>query len=93
LLPMIIELNTIKRDKVSLYSTGSKLVVTNRFITELVVWTDIILSSSKSTLIEDLGYKPWYLYFDISIFKPENYNLLISNKDSAVGKGYLTLKT
>src|SRR5665647_3003974 len=44
LLPMIIELNTIKRDKVSLYSKASLLVVINKFISELVIYTDIKLS-------------------------------------------------
>lgn len=91
LLPMIIELNTIKRDKVSLYSLTSKLVITNKFVSELVIYTDIKLAGTKSILIDDLGYKPWYSYFDISAVNPEHFNQLISKKDSAVGKGYLTI--
>lgn len=91
LLPMIIELNTIKRDKISLYSLGSKLVVTNKFTSELVIYTDIKSSGSKSILIDDLAYKPWYSYFDIPSANSINFSYLISKKDSAVGKGYLTV--
>jgi len=92
LLPMIIELNTIRRVKISLYSLGNKLAVSNKFIQELVVYTDIKLSGSKSILIDDLKHKPWYSYFDMSALAPQSFNLLISKKDSAVGKGYLTLQ-
>jgi len=91
LLPMIIELNTIKRDKVSIYSIATKLMITNKFISELVVYTDIKLSGSKSLLIDELSYKPWYSYFDMSGVVPATFSILLSKKDSAVGKGYLTI--
>lgn len=91
LLPMIIELNTIKRDKVSLYSLASKLVITNSFVSELTIYTDIKSSGSKSILIDDLAYRPWYSYFYLSTGNTEHFNQLISKKDSAVGKGYLTI--
>lgn len=91
LLPMIIELNTIKRDKVSIYSIGSKLVITSKFVSELIVHTDIKLSGSKSILIDELSFKPWYAYFEISTSIVDKFNILISKKDSAVGKGYLTV--
>jgi hypothetical protein len=92
LLPMIIEFNTIKRVKISLYSLGNKLAVSNKFVQELIVYTDIKLSGSKSILIDDLKHKPWYSYFDMSALALPSFNLLISKKDSAVGKGYLTLQ-
>jgi len=91
LLPMIIELNTIKRDKVSIYSIATKLMITNRYVSELVVYTDIKLSGSKSLLIDELSYKPWYAYFVISLALVNEFNLLITKKDSAIGKGYLTI--
>lgn len=91
LLPMIIELNTIKRDKISIYSQANKIVITNKFIAELIIYSDIKLSGSKSILIDDLNYKPWYSYFEISIFTADNFKYLISRKESAVGKGYLTI--
>jgi hypothetical protein len=92
LLPMIIELNTIKRVKVSIYSIATKLIITNRYVSELIVYTDIRLSGSKSLLIDELSYKPWYAYFDISRELPSSFSVLMSKKDSAVGKGYLTIK-
>lgn len=91
LLPMIIELNTIKRDKVSLYSLASKLHITNKFISELIIYTDIKLSGSKSILMDDLSHKPWFSYFDYASVEVDKFNLLISKKESAVGKGYLTI--
>jgi hypothetical protein len=91
LLPMIIELNTIKRDKISLYSKGSKLMIINKFVTELIVYVDIKLSGSKSILIDELIHKPWYSYFDVSALNNQSFIHLLNKKDSAVGKGYLTL--
>lgn len=91
LLPMIIELNSIKRDKVSIYSIGSKLVIINKFVSELIIYTDIKLSGSKSILIDELSFKPWYAYFEISSLTVDKFNVMISKKDSAVGRGYLTL--
>lgn len=91
LLPMIIELNTIKRDKISIYSIASKLKITNKYVSELIIYTDIRLSGSKSLLIDELSYKPWYAYFDLSSVSPANFIILLSKKDSAVGKGYLTI--
>jgi transposase-like protein len=92
IVPFLIECGVIQRIKLGLYSFNSKLVIKNKFIAELIIYTDIFLSGSKSTLVDDLGFKPWYSYFDISSVKPDNFSLLISKKDSAVGKGYLTVK-
>ena len=91
LLPMIIELNTIKRDKVSIYSIATKLMIANKFIAELVVYTDIKLSGSKSLLIDEMSYKPWFAYFDLTNISSVSFNILLTKKDSAVGKGYLTV--
>lgn len=91
LLPMIIELNTIKRDKVSIYSIATKLMIINKFISELVVYTDIKLSGSKSLLIDELSFRPWYSYFDLSGVGMGSFSVLLSKKDSSVVKGYLTI--
>lgn len=91
LLPMIIELNAIKRDKVSFYSMGKGCKVSIKFIEELVIYTDIKLSGSKSILIDDLKHRPWYSYFKTSSSNPGQFNKLIARKESAVGKGYLTI--
>jgi hypothetical protein len=60
-------------------------------VVELIIFTDIKLSGSKSILIDELSFKPWYGYFEISSSLVDKFNLLITKKDSAVGKGYLTL--
>ncbi len=91
LLPMIIELNTIKRDKVSIYSFGQKTSIKNQFVAELIIYTDIVLSGTKTILIDDLSYKPWFAYFDISIFNPKNFCVFINKKDSSIGQGYLSI--
>lgn len=90
LLPMVIELQTLKREKVSIYSIGSKLKVIHPVLIELIVYTDIKLSGSKSILLDDLRFKPWYSYFEFEE-EPKDFNFLLSKKDSAVGKGYLTI--
>ena len=91
ILPFLIECGIIERVKVGIYSTGSKLSISNKVISELIVFTDIRLSASKSMLIDELGYKPWYSYFELLNISPESFNILLSKKDSAVGKGYLTI--
>jgi hypothetical protein len=92
LLPIIIELNTIKRDKVSIYSISTKLKITNNFVSELIVFTDIKLSGSKSLLIDELSFKPWFGYFDLTSTVPSTFKILISKKEGTPGKYYLFSK-
>jgi hypothetical protein len=91
ILPFIIECGVIERVKLGIYSIGSTLPVKNKAVSELIVFTDLKLSASKSILIDDLGYKPWYSYFELSNVMRATFNILLSKKDSAVGKGYLTI--
>jgi len=93
IIPLLIECGTINRIKIGIYSKASKLLITNKFVAELIIYTDIKLSGSKSILIDDLGYKPWYTYFDLINFLPADFNMLLSKKESAIGKGYFTLKS
>ena len=91
-LPIFLEAGIIERIKTGIYKKSKPIQVNNQTVIELVIYTDLKLSSTKSILVDDLEYKPWYGYFDLSHCSPENYNILISLKDSAIGKGYLTLK-
>lgn len=91
LLPMIIEFNTVKRDKKSIYSKEKQLSVRLQFLTELVIYADIILSGTKSLLIDDLAYKPWFSYFEFATKQNSEWKYLIQYKESAVGKGYLII--
>lgn len=92
ILPFLIECGIIERIKVGIYAAGSKLSISNKVISELIVFTDIKLSASKSILIDELGYKPWYSFFDSSNISLASFNILLTKKDSSVGKGYITLK-
>jgi hypothetical protein len=91
LIPIIIELQTIRREKISIYSLGTKLRISNKFISELIIFSDIKLSGSKSILIDDLSFRPWYSYFQILDLESMSIKRLLKKKDSAVGKGYLTI--
>ena len=92
LIPMLIELNTIKREKVGIYSIGTKLFSRIHFISELIIYTDIKLSSSKSILLSDLNHRPWYSYFEFVSISELKFGHLITKKDSNIGEGYLTIK-
>jgi len=90
LVPMIIELGTVERVKISLYSLSKKTVITHPVIKELIIYTDIKLSGSKSILVDDLLYRPWYMFFEISLGKKHNYTLF-KYSESRIGQGYLTI--
>ena len=93
ILPLLIEFGVIQRVKVGIYSISSKLIITDTFISELIIYTDIKLSGSKSILADELNFKPWYTYFNNSSeFSTKTSNVLISNKDATIGTGYITLK-
>jgi hypothetical protein len=74
--------------KTSLYSLAGKTSLNHPFLAELVIYTDIELSGSKSILFEELKYRPWYVYFDINIEKDYKFKLL-KLSESLVGEGYL----
>jgi hypothetical protein len=89
-IPMIIELGAVERVKISIYSLCEKSVVTHPVIKELVIFTDIKLSGSKSILIDDIQYRPWYMFFEISLGKKLKFSL-IKHAESRIGQGYLTI--
>jgi len=90
LIPMIIELNTIERVKISLYTLAKKSLISYPAITELIIYTDIKLSGSKSILVDDLLYRPWYIFFEFAIGKKNSYTLF-KYDESRIGQGYLTI--
>lgn len=92
IIPLLMEMDLLKREKIGIYTLSSKLISSNRFISELLVYVDIYLSDSKSILKDDLIHRPWYTYFEIPSQKFDNKSQLIKSTESAVGKGYLTIK-
>ena len=91
LLPLLIECQTIQRIKLGMYGPDKRLSVSHQFLSELVIYTDIKLSGSKSILLDALLYKPWYAYFNLAAWSQPKFNHLITKKESAVGNGYLTI--
>jgi hypothetical protein len=90
LMPMIIELNTIERVKISLYALTQKSIISYPAIIELLIYTDIKLSGSKSILVDDLQYRPWYMFFEVTLNKKNSYTLF-KYDESRIGQGYLTI--
>lgn len=89
-IPILIEIKLINREKVGLYSLGEKLLVIHPFISEFIVYTDIKLSGSKSILLDDIKHRPWYMFFKINFGKQAKYHLL-KFSESQLGQGYLTI--
>ncbi len=90
LIPMIIELNTIKRVKISRYTLTQKCIITYPAIAELLIYTDIKLSGSKSILVDDLQYRPWYMFFEVALGKKNSYTLF-KYDESRIRQEYLTI--
>lgn len=89
IIPLLIELDILKREKIGLYTLSSKLIAKNAFIAELIIYVDIKLSASNSILIDDLIYRAWYSYFEIPSKKIDNNSNLLKSTESIIGKGYL----
>lgn len=89
-IPMIIELGAVERVKISLYSLSEKTVIAHPAIRELIIFTDIKLSGSKSILVDDIQYRPWYMFFEITLGKQPKFSL-IKHAECRIGQGYLTI--
>jgi hypothetical protein len=92
-LPFIIEAKYIKRRKVGIYEKCETKKVKNSMILELILFTDITLSGTKSMLIDDVKSKSWYDYFDIEIQKDFKPQYFLQKKDGVLGNGYLVVKS
>jgi hypothetical protein len=90
IIPMVIELGTIKRTRISIYEIEENKTIKNPLISELFIYTDIKLSGSKTILFEDLQVRPWYMYYSPEI----NINKLtiLKHSESRLGGGYLAIK-
>jgi hypothetical protein len=90
-IPLFLDCGIITRQKIGIYAKGLTLKITNNFVSELIIYSNIKLSGSKSILVDELSFKPWYSYFEIANGTNIAFNQLLSKKDSAVGKGYITI--
>lgn len=91
-LAFLVEMQVIKRVSIGLYTPGVRLKFGNGFISELVIYTDIQSSGSKSIMVHDMHHRPWYMYFETSSIHLETFTTLVTRKDSIPGEGYLTVK-
>ena len=91
-MPLILDVGLLERVKTGLFCKSPKLKISIQLAAEIVIYTDIVLSSSKTVLIEDLVSNPWYLFFDISTFADSKFNIILSTKEVSLGKGYLSVK-
>jgi hypothetical protein len=91
-IPLFLDCGILTRPKTGIYAKGLTLKVTNNFVSELIIYSNIKLSGSKSILVDELNFKPWYSYFELMNISHPSFNILLAKKDSAVGKGYLTIK-
>lgn len=90
-IPLFLNCEIITRLKIGIYAKGKSLNISNNFVSELIIYSNIKLSGSKSILVDELAVKPWFSYFEISTSAIDKLNVLVSKKDSAIGKGYLTV--
>lgn len=90
-IPLNIEIKLLDRTKKGIYRMLEKLTVVNQTVLEIIIYTDIKLSGSKTIMLEDISHKPWYSYFSFSANSIENSNTLFVKKESSIGKGYLTI--
>ncbi len=90
-IPLFLNCGIITRQKIGIYTKGLTLKITNNFVSELIIYSNIKLSGSKSILVDELNFKPWYFYFDLSDISLESFNVFLCKKDSSIGKGYLMI--
>ena len=91
-IPLFLECGIITRQKIGIYAKGFTLKISNNFVLELIIYSNIKLSGSKSILVDELNFKPWYSNFEIANGTNINFSQLLNKKDRAVGKGYITIK-
>jgi hypothetical protein len=90
-LPFILSCGIIERSKIGIFKKGEKMTIVNKLVNEIIVYTEVKLSGSKSILIDDIEQKPWFAYFNLSENIIKNPSHLLHKKDSSIGRGYLTI--
>jgi hypothetical protein len=87
---MFVEYQIVNRDKIGIYSFVESRDIKNQTVSELIIYTDIKLSGSKSILLDDLDFRPLYMFFKPNE-KTKKLTGLFKIIESRVGQGYLTL--
>jgi hypothetical protein len=91
-IPFLIHLGIIEREKIGIYKKAPEKLIPSNLAVEVLIYTDIKLSGSKSLLINEIGFKPWFSYFEMKGIADQTFKFLITKKESLVGNGYLTVQ-
>ncbi|MFH0736769.1 MAG: hypothetical protein V1773_18210 [bacterium] len=76
LIKMLIDFRLITRKKNGVFEIAPVKNISNPLINELYVYTDIKLSGTKAILLDELVYKPWYMFFSANIMEQSKLNFL-----------------
>jgi len=76
LIPMIIEAGLLVRLKNGIYGRNDSVVRANQFVKEAWIKTDCLISGIKQISVEELTFRPWMSYVDISDIKWDSCVLL-----------------
>ncbi len=90
LMPMLIELNTIERVKIGLYKRGPVMRLSNPMVTELYIYTEILLSGSKSIIYDDIKQRPWFYFFEVD-YKKDIHKKFLKYSEGRLGGGYISI--
>jgi hypothetical protein len=90
LIPMAIELETIKRTKISIYELYLPFALNLPITTEAFIYADIKLSGSKSILIDDTMTRSWYMFRTIS-YNQSLHNKILKFSEAKIGGGYISI--
>ncbi len=90
IIPMAIELSTIRRVKPSLYEKTQRINVTHPIISEMVLLVDLKWSGTKTLLFDDIEFRPWFSFFNIDVDRLQKPSI-IKYQDGNFGRGYLSL--
>lgn len=88
LIQMLMEQDKIERVKIGLYSIGNIKPVQSFIAIELIIYTEIKLSNSKSILVDDIVSSKFCSFFKIA-YQKEMKMTLVKYSDGMIGGGYL----
>lgn len=85
---MLKKYGILKSEKTGIYSLLAPLRSQVQLFSEICVYTDIRLSSSKSILLDETVSRPFYLFFDINLPLSQDFRLL-KYTEGIIGRGYV----
>jgi hypothetical protein len=83
--PMLIELNVVKRPKVGFYERIEKQQIHSQLVKELFIHTELSVTNSKSILLTDISTNPWFSCFDFGLIDVGQLKMLSSSESGYRG--------